>query len=90
MNSELQALIAEITPADPGVIKRANIRQARLTKPPGSLGRLEDISVRLAGVFGTTRPAVASRSLVIAAGDHGVEIGGQLFDCLGKTGYRLD
>jgi nicotinate-nucleotide--dimethylbenzimidazole phosphoribosyltransferase len=72
VNSELQALIAEITPADPGVIKRANIRQARLTKPPGSLGRLEDISVRLAGVFGTSRPAVASRSLVIATGDHGV------------------
>jgi nicotinate-nucleotide--dimethylbenzimidazole phosphoribosyltransferase len=72
VNSELQTLIAEIAPSDPGVIKRANIRQARLTKPPGSLGRLEEISVRLAGVFGTTRPVVSSKSLVIAAGDHGV------------------
>ncbi len=72
MNSELQALIEGIAPADPGVIKRANIRQARLIKPPGSLGRLEDISVRLAGIFGNIRPVVTGRSLVIAAGDHGV------------------
>jgi nicotinate-nucleotide--dimethylbenzimidazole phosphoribosyltransferase len=72
MNPELQELINSITPADPGVIKRANIRQARLTKPPGSLGRLEEISVRLAGIFGNTRPVVNGRSLVIAAGDHGV------------------
>jgi nicotinate-nucleotide--dimethylbenzimidazole phosphoribosyltransferase len=72
MNPELQELINSITPADPGVIKRANIRQALLTKPPGSLGRLEEISVRLAGIFGNTRPVVNVRSLVIAAGDHGV------------------
>ena len=72
MNPELQELINSITPADPGVIKRANIRQALLTKPPGSLGRLEEISVRLAGIFGNTRPVVNGRSLVIAAGDHGV------------------
>ena len=61
-----------ISHADPAMMKRARIRQARLTKPPGSLGRLEEISVRLAGIYGTTRPKVASRSLVIAAGDHDV------------------
>ncbi|MCH7592949.1 MAG: nicotinate-nucleotide--dimethylbenzimidazole phosphoribosyltransferase [Chloroflexi bacterium] len=72
MNLQLQTTINEIAPADPAVMKNARVRQARLTKPPGSLGRLEDISVRLAGVFGTTRPRVKGRSLVIAAGDHDV------------------
>lgn len=71
-NSELQELLGGIPSADPQMMKRAGIRQARLTKPPGSLGRLEEISVRLAGIFGSTRPAITSKSLVIAAGDHGV------------------
>ncbi len=72
MGSHLRSLIDSISPADPAVIKRARIRQARLTKPPGSLGRLEEISVRLAGISGSTRPAVTGKALVIAAGDHGV------------------
>ncbi|MBT4515087.1 MAG: nicotinate-nucleotide--dimethylbenzimidazole phosphoribosyltransferase [Chloroflexi bacterium] len=72
LSPKLQELIDGITPTDPNMMKRASIRQARLTKPPGSLGRLEEISVKLAGIFGSSRPAVAGRSLVIAAGDHGV------------------
>ena len=72
MNSELRTTVGGIAPVDPEVMKRARIRQARLTKPPGSLGRLEEISVRLAGIFGNTRPEVTGRALVIAAGDHDV------------------
>ena len=48
------------------------MRQQRLTKPPGSLGMLEELSVQLAGIFGTDRPAPRGKTLIVAAGDHGV------------------
>ncbi len=51
---------------------RARERQAALTKPPGSLGRLEALSVQLAGIAGTARPSVARKAIVVMAGDHGV------------------
>ena len=51
-----------------------------LTKPPGSLGRLEELSVRLAGMFGTERPAIRGKAVIVAAGDHGVV-------AQGVTGY---
>lgn len=50
----------------------ANARQAQLTKPPGSLGRLEDIAVLLAGWQGRERPAIDHGQAVIFAGNHGV------------------
>ena len=64
--------IAEIRPADPQAMRAAQLRQERLTKPPGSLGRLEELSVQLAGVFGTERPTLRLKTLIVAAGDHGV------------------
>ena len=36
------------------------------------MGRLEDLSIRLAGIFGTERPAIGGKAVIIAAGDHGV------------------
>lgn len=51
-----------------------------LTKPPGSLGRLEDVSVQLAGIFGVERPEIRGKAVIIAAGDHGVV-------AQGVTGY---
>ncbi|GAA0513270.1 nicotinate-nucleotide-dimethylbenzimidazole phosphoribosyltransferase [Halorubrum aquaticum] len=50
----------------------ARERQAELTKPPGSLGRLEDLAVALAGLTGEPRPALANPTVVVAAADHGV------------------
>jgi nicotinate-nucleotide--dimethylbenzimidazole phosphoribosyltransferase len=51
----------------------ARQRQAVLTKPPGALGRLEDLSVWLAGVQGTCPPRALSRiRVVVMAGDHGI------------------
>ncbi len=64
--------IERIRPLDLDVKARAEARQATLTKPPGSLGRLEALSVQLAGVFGTETPRVRDRVVVVAAGDHGV------------------
>ena len=68
----LRQALENIRPADNIAMRRARARQRQLTKPPGSLGRLEDISVQLAGIFGTDRPEVRGRTVVIAAADHGV------------------
>ena len=54
--------------------------KSRLTKPPGSLGRLEDLSVRLAGIYRTDRPRPQGKAVVVAAADHGVV-------AQGVTGY---
>lgn len=43
-----------------------------LTKPPGSLGRLEELVVWLAGVTGTPAPILDTRTVIVAAADHGV------------------
>lgn len=50
----------------------ARQRQARLTKPPGSLGRLEDLAVRFAGFQGRTVPELGRVSVTVFAADHGV------------------
>ncbi len=47
-------------------------RQSQLTKPPGSLGQLEDIVVRLAAMQGKERPVVDKAAIVIFAADHGI------------------
>ena len=68
-------------PAAPGLDaaaqSEARLRQARLTKPAGSLGRLEEVSIWLAGVRGCCPPPAATRPrVVIFAGDHGVAAAG--------------
>jgi nicotinate-nucleotide--dimethylbenzimidazole phosphoribosyltransferase len=69
---ELDEIIGRIAPPDPAAIAAAQARQAELTKPPGALGRLEDLSVWLAGVRGTPRPRLSDKVIVTAAADHGV------------------
>lgn len=68
----LNKALERIHPADAVAMRRARARQRKLTKPPGSLGRLEDISIQLAGIFGTDQPRVSGKTVVIVAGDHGV------------------
>jgi nicotinate-nucleotide--dimethylbenzimidazole phosphoribosyltransferase len=72
MKATLEEAIAKIEPADAGAMRRAQSRQRNLTKPPGSLGRLEDVSIQLAGIFKTERPSINGKAVIIAAGDHGV------------------
>ena len=50
----------------------ARDRQNQLTKPPGSLGRLEDVAVQLAAIQGADRPRIDPVHISIFAGDHGV------------------
>lgn len=50
----------------------ALVRQGQLTKPPGSLGQLEEVAVRLAAMQGVERPSVDNAAIAIFAADHGV------------------
>ena len=66
-------LAAEVPPPDEGAVAKARERHATLTKPPGSLGRLEELGARLAGMAGECPPPVPeSPAVVVCAGDHGV------------------
>ncbi len=56
--------------------KAARYRQTQLTKPPGSLGRLEEIAIRLAALQGTANPTIERVQIAIFAGDHGVAVEG--------------
>ena len=69
---DLEDVIGRIGRADSRAMKEAELRQGRLTKPPGSLGRLEGLSVQLAGIFGAKRPMIGGKALIVAAADHGV------------------
>ena len=69
---QLQALMESIAPIDAAAQTAAETRQQQLTKPPGALGQLEALSVRLAGVFGTACPHPKGAAVIVAAGDHGV------------------
>ena len=64
--------IAAIGPLDGDAVAAATARQGALTKPPGSLGRLESLSIQLAGILGQGIPRIAGKAVIVAAGDHGV------------------
>ena len=73
----LETTLAAIRPADPAAMAAARERQARLTKPAGSLGALEDLSVRLAGLAEVCPPPLPEpATVVVFAGDHGVHAQG--------------
>jgi nicotinate-nucleotide--dimethylbenzimidazole phosphoribosyltransferase len=73
----LEETLAAIRPPDPAAMAAAQALQARLTKPPGSLGALEELATRLAGLAGTCPPPLPERPAVaVFAGDHGVHAQG--------------
>ncbi|AEV15200.1 Nicotinate-nucleotide--dimethylbenzimidazole phosphoribosyltransferase [Thermus sp. CCB_US3_UF1] len=55
-----------------GIREAAQRRMERLTKPPRSLGRLEEVALRLAAIQGRVRPELGPGGVVVAAADHGV------------------
>ncbi len=65
-------LDAPIAGADSDHRRRAEARQAQLTKPPGALGRLEALAIRLAALQRRDRPMLDRVAIVVFAGDHGV------------------
>ncbi len=68
----LAELIAQIAPLDEAAMAAARERQDQLTKPQGSLGRLETLSVQIAGITGNPRPVLRDKVITVMAGDHGV------------------
>ena len=70
--TRLEEIVAKIGPPDAGAMELARERQTKLTKPPGSLARLEDMAVRIAGMRGDPTPALRTPVVIVAAGDHGV------------------
>ncbi|MGG1311528.1 MULTISPECIES: nicotinate-nucleotide--dimethylbenzimidazole phosphoribosyltransferase [Cohnella] len=73
MTTWIQSVIDGIGPLDERAMREAEERLGQLTKPPGSLGRLEALAVRLAGITGVAvPPAPLKKAVVVMAADHGV------------------
>ena len=72
MQKELDALVRAVAPLDRGAMTAAEEYQARLAKPPGSLGRLEEITIQLAGITGRVHNALNKKQLLVFAADNGV------------------
>lgn len=70
--TELQALVDRVQAVDPRGLETAWARLDSLTKPPRSLGRLEEVAARVAAIQGTDRPIGGPAAIVLLAGDHGV------------------
>ncbi len=68
----LQETLSKITPADPQYRVLAQIRQNSLVKPPGSLGMLEEISIRLAGIYGSEFYKTQPKVVIAFGADHGI------------------
>lgn len=68
----LLKVIASVGELDRDAMDKALKRQAELAKPPGSLGKLEDLSVQLAGITGKVNNTMDKRCLLVFAGDNGV------------------
>ena len=68
----LEQTIARIQDLDQKALAAATARQNTLTKPPGSLGRLEELSIQLAGISGTPIPSIKDKVIITMAGDHGI------------------
>ena len=69
---DIRALLLQMPGPDEAAIAAAREREGQLTKPAGSLGRLEEISVFLAGWQGSAKPHVDSPLVAVFAGNHGV------------------
>lgn len=69
---QLEEIIKQIPPLDETAMQAARTRQNILTKPRGSLGRLEELSIQLAGMQANPFPSVERKAVIVMAADHGV------------------
>ncbi|TMV08992.1 nicotinate-nucleotide--dimethylbenzimidazole phosphoribosyltransferase [Ruegeria sediminis] len=65
-------LLADATGPDRAAAKAAEERNGQLTKPPGALGRLEELAIWYAGWRGDARPRIDAPQVIVFAGNHGV------------------
>lgn len=68
----LNAIIGSVSAPNAEAMDAAQRRQAQLAKPPGSLGRLEELSVQLAGITGRVCNRIEKKRLLVFAADNGV------------------
>jgi len=97
---DIRALLASMPTADQASIDEARERDRFLTKPPGSLGRLEDIVLHMAGWQRTARPTARRPLVAVFAGNHGVTARGvspypatvtqQMLDNFGAGGAAIN
>ncbi len=76
MNNLLDETCAKIAPPDERLRKEVQRKLDAKTKPPRSLGRLEDMACALAAIQGTATPKLRKKTIVVLAGDHGVAASG--------------
>jgi nicotinate-nucleotide--dimethylbenzimidazole phosphoribosyltransferase len=72
MSTLINNTIQNIQPLDKKSMDMAGERQDNLTKPTGCLGRLEELSIRLAGIQANARPQVKQKAVIVMVADHGV------------------
>ena len=72
MTAVLAETISRIRPLDAEAMRAAEARQMQLTKPPKALGRLESLSIHLAGIKGSALPTIQHKAIAVMAADHGV------------------
>jgi nicotinate-nucleotide--dimethylbenzimidazole phosphoribosyltransferase len=69
---KIEKAIISIKPLDESAMAGARRKQDNLTKPQGSLGQLESLSIQVAGIKGDPRPQITHKVIFTLAGDHGV------------------
>lgn len=68
----VKQMVEQIRPLDVSAMEKARYRQAQLAKPPGALGRLEELSIQLAGISGCVHNRIERKHLLVFAADNGV------------------
>jgi len=72
MNEKIEDTIQKIRPVNFRLMEKAQEKLNNLTKPQGSLGKLEDFARRIVGISGTLFPVIKRKVIFVMAGDHGV------------------
>lgn len=72
MNKKIEEVIISIKPVNFNLMEKAQDKLDNLTKPKGSLGKLESFSKKIVGIRGTLSPAIQRKVIFVMAGDHGV------------------
>ncbi len=72
LDARIKSTISRIKPLDREAMEKVRQRQDLLTKPRGSLGRLEELGAQLAGITGDSFPPGVKKKVILFAADHGV------------------
>ncbi|MFO8100760.1 MAG: nicotinate-nucleotide--dimethylbenzimidazole phosphoribosyltransferase [Dehalococcoidia bacterium] len=76
MAKSYRETIQSVEPLDEEAMQAARRRQDELTKPRGSLGRMEELSIQIAGITSNSRPQIKEKAIIVMAADHGVVASG--------------